>query len=91
LLEFTEQSQNPLGWHVLYPACNSYFVTHVDDKNSLVHLELRSNFLERKYVCYVAVIKKIKYFKQAILREEWSALYRKITRNKKCEKLCIVL
>jgi len=25
LLEFTEKSQNPLGWDVLYPSCNSYF------------------------------------------------------------------
>ena len=33
------------------------FVNHVDDKSSLVHLKLRSNFLERKYVCHVALIK----------------------------------
>jgi CTP:phosphocholine cytidylyltransferase-like protein len=66
------------------------FITHVDDKNSLVHLELRSNFLERKYVCYVAVIKK-NTLSRLFLREEWSALYRKIIRNKKCEKLRIVL
>jgi len=33
------------------------FVIHVDDKGSLVHLKLRCNFLERKYVCDVAFIK----------------------------------